>query len=135
MKGTWNLGLVFHIVQKIPENYCPCLYLSISPVSWLNELLFRHIQKRTLSHELILNHDVTDLVNHEMVKNTKTCISWEHNITFLQNKKILNLCLRWNIFRSYCFVAEVTFNLLKIPWIHRCLVRIFFEKHHWIRSF
>ena len=28
-------------------------------------------------------HDVTDLVNHGMVKNTKTEISRERNITFL----------------------------------------------------
>ena len=32
------------------------------------------------------------------------------NITFLQNKKILNLGLRWHILRSYHFVAEVTFK-------------------------
>ena len=61
------------------------------------------------------HHDVTDMLNHGMVENTKTWISWERNITFLQNKKILNLCLRWHILRSYCFVVEVTFkNILKI---------------------
>ena len=31
-----------------------------------------------------------------------------HN--FLRNKKSLNLCLRWQIFRSYRFVVEVTFK-------------------------
>ena len=31
---------------------------------------------------------------------------------FLRNKKVLNLCFRWKILRSYCFVAEVTFNIL-----------------------
>ena len=56
------------------------------------------------------HHDVTDLVNHGIDKNTKTWISLEQKITFLLNKKILNLCLRWHIFRSYCFVAEVTFK-------------------------
>ena len=56
-------------------------------------------------------HHVTDLINHGIVKNTKTWISWEQNITFLQNKKILIMCLRWHILRSYCFVAEVTFKL------------------------
>ena len=56
------------------------------------------------------HRDVTDLINHEMVKNTKTGISWERNIIFLQNKKILNLCLRWHILRSYHFVAKVTFK-------------------------
>ena len=44
---------------------------------------------------------ITDLVNHAMVKNTKTWISWERSITFPQNKKIL---------RSNCFVVEVTFK-------------------------
>ena len=54
--------------------------------------------------------DVTDLVNREMVKNTKSWISWEWNITFLWNKKILNLCLRGHILRSYLFVVEVIFR-------------------------
>ena len=57
-----------------------------------------------------IHHDVTDLVNHGIVKNTKTWISWKQNIIFLQNKKILNLCLRWHILRSYRFLAEVTFK-------------------------
>ena len=56
------------------------------------------------------HHDVTDLENHGMVKNTKTWISWEQNIIFLQNKKILNLCFWWHILRSYQFVAEVNFK-------------------------
>ena len=37
------------------------------------------------------DHDVTDLVNYAIVRNTKT---QEQNITFTQNKKIINLCLR-----------------------------------------
>ena len=58
------------------------------------------------------NHrDVTDLVNHGMFKDTKTWISWERDIIFLRSKKILNLCLRCHIFRSYHFVAEVTFKV------------------------
>ena len=60
------------------------------------------------------HHDVIDLVNHEIVKNTKTWISWERNITVLRNKKILNLSLRWHILRSYRFVAEVTFKEPKL---------------------
>ena len=62
--------------------------------------------------------DVTDSVNHGMVKNRKTQISWQRNIIFLRNKKILNLCLRWHILRSYCFVAEVTF---KVYGVIKCL--------------
>ena len=30
-------------------------------------------------------------------------------MTFLRNKKILNLCLKWHILRSYYFVPEVTY--------------------------
>ena len=56
-------------------------------------------------------HNVTYLVNNGMVKNTKTSITWERNITFLQNKKILNLCFRWHILTSYDLVVEVTFNV------------------------
>ena len=29
LKRTWNLVLVLQTVQKIPENYGPCLYLSV----------------------------------------------------------------------------------------------------------
>ena len=57
------------------------------------------------------HHDVTDLENCEMVIKTKTWISWERDITFLQNKKIVNLYLRWYILRRYHFVADVIFNL------------------------
>ena len=60
--------------------------------------------------------DVTDLVNHRRVKNRKNWISSEQNTTFLQNKKILNLCFKWHILRSYCFVAEITFNIRSIIW-------------------
>ena len=56
-------------------------------------------------------HDITDLVTHGMLKNTKTWISWERNIILLWNKKILKLCLKWHVLRSYFFVAEVTFNV------------------------
>ena len=43
------------------------------------------------------HHDVTDLVNHVMIKTAKTWISWLQKISFLQNKKIFNLSLRWHI--------------------------------------
>ena len=54
------------------------------------------------------HHDVIDSINHWVVKNTTTSISCERNITFLRNKKTLNLCHRWHILRIYRFVAEVT---------------------------
>ena len=34
-------------------------------------------------------HDVTDLINRGMVKNTKSWISWERSITFNEIKKFL----------------------------------------------
>ena len=55
LKRAWNLPPILQIIQEIPENYSPCLYLSIDPVWWVNELWFKRcIQKRTLPHVLIL---------------------------------------------------------------------------------
>ena len=54
------------------------------------------------------NHDIADLINHEMVKNTKTSKSFERKITFLQNNFVFNLSLRLHILRNYCFAVEVT---------------------------
>ena len=39
------------------------------------------------------HHDVTDLLNCEITKTTKTWISWEWNITFLRNEKQRNYCV------------------------------------------
>ena len=111
MKRAWNLAPVLQIVETIPENYCSSSYLSIGQVLWLNELwLKRYIQKCTLSYVLILIMTLQTWVNHGMVKNTKTWKSWKRNIIVLQNKKILNLRLRWHILRSYCFLTELTFK-------------------------
>ena len=65
-----------------------------------------------------IHHEVTDLVNHRMVKNTKTWIFRERNIT-LPWKKIINLYLRWHILRSYGFVTEVTFTIQQILRSHK----------------
>ena len=59
---------------------------------------------------LFLETHISWLVNHAMVENTKTWIFWERSITFPQHKKILNLCFRYHILRSNCFVVEVTFK-------------------------
>ena len=56
------------------------IFLKMYPASCTNHFL---------SHEYY-HHDVIDFVNHGMVENTKTWISWEQNITFLWNKKKLN---------------------------------------------
>ena len=72
------------------------------PVSWANT-----------------HHDIKDLVNHGMTENTKSLISSEEpNLTFLTNKKILNMCLKWHTLRCYNFAVTATFkprkNLAKI---------------------
>ena len=54
-------------------------------------------------------HDIIDLVYLELVQNTRAWISWEWNMTFLWDKKILKLCLNWHIL-IYPFLAEVTFK-------------------------
>ena len=95
LKRSWNFALVLQIVQKIPEDYCSCLHLSIvdltSLVTWW-VVVQKIIQKCTLSH--VNTHDVTDLVKHGMAKNTKTLYNW---------------CLKWLILRSYQFAVEVAF--------------------------
>ena len=95
----------------------PLIYPSISLVWWLNELCFNRYSK---IHPVLCpntHHDVTDFVKYETVKNTKTWISSERNIIFLQNIKILDLCLSWYILRSYRFAEEVTFNLYTLQTI------------------
>ena len=54
LKRAWDLAPVFQIVEKISEKYCPCLYLSIDQVWFVNV------------HPVSYNthHDITDLVNH-----------------------------------------------------------------------
>ena len=65
--GYWVIGAGYLIekdlelspspqtVQKIPENYCPCMYLLVSQVWLVHELWFkRYIQKCTLSHVFLL---------------------------------------------------------------------------------
>ena len=73
-----------------------------------------------------------------MVENTKTWISSERNIVFLRNKKIVNLCFRWHILRSYRFVAEVTFNVIIIKRLQsytEVSIRIVIEKELKLKSF
>ena len=56
LKRTWKLAPVLQIVQKIPENFCPCLCPSVDQVWWLNELWFnQYIPKCILSDVLIIS--------------------------------------------------------------------------------
>ena len=79
LKRTWKLATVLQIVQKIPENYCPCLYLSMGQIWWLTELWLKSCKKCIISSTNI--HHVTDLVNQGMVEKTKTWISREHRLS------------------------------------------------------
>ena len=124
LKRTWNLAPVLQIIQTISKKYCPCS-VSVDQVWLVNELWFkRYIQKYTIwcTTNINTHHDVTYLVNQWMVKNKKTWISQGRNITFWWNKKILNLCLRWHILRSYCFVAEVTFKIKELNFLKKTVV-------------
>ena len=91
---SWKVFMNYKIFSK---RYIQKIYSKMYLVSYANT-----------------HHYVTDSVNHGMVKNTKTWISWDRCIIFLWNKKILNLCLWWPPLRSYRFVAEVTFQLSSI---------------------
>ena len=71
----------------------------------------KDVWKCTLSHVLIfiMTSYIWNIMGHGLVKNTKTWISWEWNITFIWNKKI-NLHVRWHISVSFSFVLKVSFN-------------------------
>ena len=118
-KRGWNIVPVLQIVQTIPEDYCPGLYQSIVQVWWLNELWFKRYIRWNMHLVSFTHHDVTDLVNYEMVKMQKTWITWKQNITISQNKKILNLCLKLRILRKdgknqlNFQMQNFTLNLLK----------------------
>ena len=47
------------------------------------------------------HHDVTDLANHEMIKNKKLEYLEKGNTTFQQNKRILKLGKNYCIFCHY----------------------------------
>ena len=96
------------------KEYWKLLHLLIT-INWPSLVTSLVVYQKIYSKMYLVSYtnthcDITDSVNHGMVKNTKTWISWERNIIFLWNKKNLNLCLRWHILRCYHFVAEVTFN-------------------------
>ena len=97
-KDTWKLLSLF---ISISWPSLMTLWVLVQKICWKI-----HPVSFTNTH-----HEFTDLLNHGIVKNTKTWIFWEQNIAFLWNEKILHLCLRWHILRSYCFVVGETFNI------------------------
>ena len=119
LKRAWNLPLVLKLF-KWPVKIIAHAY--IYQLAEFGDLMSCGSKIYSKMHPVLCtntHHDVTDLVNHVMVKTTKSWISWELNVTFQQNKKMLNLCLRWYILRNY-FVAELTYkniltNFLELP--------------------
>ena len=96
----------------------PLLIFIIWPSSVTSWVVVQKIYSKMYLVSCTNTHrDVTDLVNHGMVKNAKTWISCEQNIIFLRNKRILKPCFIWHFLRSYCFVAEVTFKFLLLLWL------------------
>ena len=106
LKRTWNLSPVNQLFKKLLKIILLAYIYQLAKFG--DFMIFG--SKDIFKNASCLHRDITDLVNHGMVKNTKTWISWERNIIFLRNKKILNLCFRWHILRSCRFVVEVTFK-------------------------
>ena len=105
----WHIPFLIVLYSPFQKNetleswhiYWKLLYLLIS-ISWPSLVTSWFVVQKIYSKMHLVSctnthHDVTDFVDLGMVKNTKTWISWERKITFLQNKKVLNLCLRWHI--------------------------------------
>ena len=71
------------------------------------------------------HHDVTDLVIHGTVKNTKN-LNISSNISFLRNKKIINQCLNDTFYelatklKFLCFTSNEMLKEFdfKIPTLH-----------------
>ena len=108
MKKAWNLSPVLQIIQKFQKNIALVYIYQLTKFSGLMSCVQKIYSKMSHVPCPNIHHDITDLVNYRIIKNTKTWISWEWNITFLWNKKIICLCLGWYIFRSYHSVANVT---------------------------
>ena len=89
------------------------------------------------------HHDVTDLLNPEMAKNTKLWISWERSLTFLRIKNFLT-CASDDIFlRSYRYwysgwlfcvksMYECVFTILSYSLIISLLKKTYKQLNHFI---
>ena len=80
----------FVCYKKCPMLSCfiNCVFNSFEISYWMYFVVIERKKKKHLVSCTNTHHDVTGLVNHGMVKNTKTGISGGQNITFLQNRKI-----------------------------------------------
>ena len=110
LKRAWNSAPVLQLFKIFQKNIALAFIYQLTKLGGLmscgsKDKLILYIVLCANTH-----FDVTYLANQWMVKNTKTWIARERNITFRWNKKNLKLCLRWQISRSYRFIAEVTFK-------------------------
>ena len=71
LKRIWNLAPVLQVVQKFPENYCLAYINQLPKFSDLISCRSKEFSKMHLVSCTNTHHDVTDLVNHEMVKTQK----------------------------------------------------------------
>ena len=139
-KRTWSL--VFGTsLPNCSKDYWKVLYFFM-PINWPSLVTLWFVVQKIYSKMHLVSctnthHDITDLVNHGMVKNTKTWIYWEWKITSLRNEKLLNLCLRWyDLIKSEnLFVGEVTFkkNKKKILMIVLNWISFLVKKYEWSR--
>ena len=116
--GYWVIGAVCEIEKDLKLSPSPpdCskdslkllpFYLWIGQVWWLNKLWFKSYIKQM--HPVLRTntyHDVTDLVNDWMLRNTKIWISWERKITTTKKKFLICTVddILWEV------VKELTFN-------------------------
>ena len=101
LKRTYKLAPIFDKVIALAYVY------QLAKFGVLMSCGSKYISKNAPLSCTNTDHDVTDLVNHRMFKNTKTSISWERNITFLRNKKILKGFLRYKTINSQNVLSEV----------------------------
>ena len=100
----WNIrlseGYFVAKYKKYPRGttFCVCFAIVSALFNSIHTHLRLWFKRYSKMHPVSCTntyHDVTDLVNHGIVENTKTWISWEWDIISLLNKNILNLHLNF----------------------------------------
>ena len=64
-----------------------------------------------------IHHDVIDLVNQRMVKNTQIWISWKRNITSIETKKFLTCALDDTFWEFIDFSGCNLINMIECWWV------------------
>ena len=82
--------------------YFLSLWILMSEIKFWLDLTY---SKMHLVWCLNTHHDLIHLVNHGMIKNTKTWMSWEQKITFRWNKNIFKTVPRMTQFEKLSFCS------------------------------